>query len=179
MSVRSILVCYIKLGIKLRLRLYTTTMKASIKNVAFFLVILSLVVVVLAAVDSASSINVGTNDDTYLRVTVVDLQDNPVHNAQIYVCAENFFTDNKGLSPNILLTDLKNVYDSSVTQWHTVNVVVKKDGFVPAVVLNCVVYHNQTRRLTIKIYPNDNSGLPYVCYVESPPHEYVKEMVGN
>ncbi len=168
-----------KFGIKHTLHLYTTTMKASFKNVAFFLVILSLLIVVFAAVDSALSINVDTNDDTYLRVTVVDLQGNPVHNAQIYVCDGSFFTDNKGLSPNILLTDLANVYDCSVTQWHTINVVVKKEGFVPTVVLNCVVYHGQTRRLTIKIYPNDNSGLPYVCYVESPPHEYVKEMVGN
>lgn len=153
-------------------------MKASLQNVAFFLVILAVVVTVLAAVDSVSSVNVDASD-TYLRINVVDLDDNPVHNAQIYICEESFFTDNKGLSPNIMLTRLENAYDSSVSQWHTVNVVVKKEGYVPALVINCVVYHGQTRRLTIKVYPADSSGLPYVCYVESPPHEYVKEMIGN
>lgn len=158
--------------------LYTTTMKASFKSVTLFLTVLLMTLSVLVAIDSVASVETNTSD-TYLRVTVMDLGGNPVHNAQVTVDGATFLSDNKGLSPSILLTDLRNVYDSSVTQWHTVNVIVKKDGYVPAVVLNCVVYQGQTRRLMVKIYPDDGSDLPYVCYVESPPHEYLEQLIGN
>ena len=153
-------------------------MKATFKNVAFALTVLAMVIVVLTAVDTASSIDVN-NADTFLRVTVVDLDDKPVHNAEISLCGAVFFTDNKGLSPNIQLPKETNFYNTEITQWHTVNVVIKKDGYVPAVVLNCVVYDNQTRRLTVKLYQSDGSNLPYVCYVESPPSDFLQEMIGK
>lgn len=153
-------------------------MKATLKNVAFSLAILAMVLVVLAIVDSATDVKVGKSD-TYLRVTVVDLDGKPVHNAQITVCDENFFTDNKGLSPSVQLTSPTNFYNKDITEWYTVNVTVKKEGFVPAVVFNCVVYQNQMRKLTVKIYPKDGSNLPYVCYVESPPSDYVESIIGK
>lgn len=153
-------------------------MKVTFKNLAFTLTVLAMIIVVLTAVDTASSIDVNKTD-SFLRVTVVDLDDKPVHNAEISLCGATFFTDNKGLSPNIQLPEETNFYNGEITQWHTVNVVVKKDGYVPAVVLNCVVYDNQTRRLTVKLYQSDGSDLPYVCYVESPPNDFLQEMIGK
>ncbi len=153
-------------------------MKATFKNIAFTLTIIALVIVVLSAVDTASSIDVN-NSDTYLRITVLDLDEKPLHNAEITLCGETFLTDNKGLSPNIQLLKEENFYDDDITQWHTVNVVIKKEGYVPAVVLNCVAYDCQTRRLTVKLYQIDGSNLPYVCYVESPPNDYVKNLISK
>lgn len=152
--------------------------KANLKNIAISLALLSLVIVILAAVDSAINLDVAQSE-TYLRVTVVDLSDSPVHNAQISVAGERFYTDNKGLSPNIQLVSPENSYNGDITEWYTVNVVVVKEGFVPAVVVNCVVYDKQTRRLTVKIYPKDNSELPYVCYVESPPNDFLEQLIGR
>ena len=153
-------------------------MKSTLKSVAIVAIIIGLVVAVFVAVDNAS---VATNQDskTYVRVKVVDLQNNPVHNAQVTVCGQTFFTDNNGNSPLIELSLLTNSYDNSITSWHTTNVVVTANGYVPATVFNCVAYHLQTRNLTVKIYPTDSSNLPFVCYVESPPTEYIQGLVGG
>ena len=41
-----------------------------------------------------------------------------------------------------------------------------------------IVFDKQTRKLTVKIYPIDQSNLPYVCYVETPPAEYLNQLTG-
>lgn len=153
-------------------------MKATFKNIAVALSILAMVMVVLAAVDKASSVT-ALNGKTYIKVTVVDTDGKPVHNAQVSVCGATFLTDNKGVSPSIEIAELNNRYDVSVTDWVTNDVIIKCDGFVPAIVFNCVSYAGQTRKLTVKIYPKDSSDLPYVSYVESPPDEYAKTLLNN
>lgn len=150
--------------------------KATFKNIALSLLILSLVIVVLTTVDRVADVS-ASQSDTYLRVTVLDLDDKPVHNAKITVGKDSFFTDNKGLSPTIRLDSPQNSYDSAITDWYTVNVCVQGSGFVSALVFNCVVYNAQTRRLTVRLYTKDSSNLPYVCYVESPPNDYVKGLL--
>ena len=152
--------------------------KATFKNIAISLVILSLVVVVLTTVDRVTDVTANQND-TFLRVTVLDLEDKPVYNAQITVCNRGYNTNNNGLSPTIGLTSLENSYDTTISDWYTVNVTVQCDGYVAALVFNCVVYNGQTRRLTVRLYPKDSSNLPYVCYVESPPSEYIKSFLGQ
>ena len=153
-------------------------MKATLKNVAIVVAILMMVVVVLTAIDKASDIGVSASK-TAIKVTVVDLDNNPVHNAVVTVDGKTFFCDNNGNSPLIELDNLTNCYDKNLTTWHTQTVVVTKDGFVPTVVLNCVVFDKETRKLTVKIYPNDQSNLPYVCYVETPPGDYLEGLVGG
>lgn len=152
-------------------------MKATAKNVSLALAVLAAIIAVLALADAYSGISVMASD-TYLKVYVVDLDGSPVHNACVSVCGNKFYTDNKGLSPSIELTDLTNAYDPALTEWYTVNVAVQTQGYVPAFVFNCVVYSAETRRLTVKIYPADDSDLPYVCYVESPPDQYIKSLLG-
>lgn len=134
--------------------------------------------VVLAVVDTYSDTSVSTAE-THVKVTVVDLNGAPIHNAQISIDGQSFYTDNKGLSPAIDIDNLSNCYDSAITVWGTVTVVVQKDGYTPAFVLNCVVYSGQTRKLTVKIYPLDSSDLPYVSYVESPPDDYLKSLLNS
>ena len=151
-------------------------MKATLKGVAIALSILAMVVVILSAVDAANNVTVSATD-TYIKVAVVDLNDAPVHNAKVTVGQKSFFTDNKGLSPSIQLTQYTNCYDSSITEWGTVTVIIEKDGYTPTFVFNCVVYDGQTRKLTVKAYPQDASELPYVSYVESPPDDYVKSLL--
>lgn len=114
---------------------------------------------------------------TYLRVSVVDLNGLPVHNAQVTVNSAQFNTDNKGLSPAIELAELTNSYDGAITEWGTVTVTVTNADYVPAMVFNCVVYAGQSRKLTVKIYPKDGSDLPYTIYVESPPDDYIKGLL--
>ena len=153
-------------------------MKATLKNVAIAVAILMMVVVVLTAIDKASDIGVSASK-TAIKVTVVDLDNNPVHNAVVNVNGKTFFCDNNSNSPLIELDNLTNCYDKNITTWHTQTVVVTNDGFVPTVVLNCVVFDKETRKLTVKIYPNDQSDLPYVCYVETPPGDYLEGLVGG
>ena len=148
-------------------------MKATLKGVAIALSILAMVIVVLSAVDAANDVTVSATD-TFVKVAVVDLNDAPVHNATITIGGQSFFTDNKGLSPSIQLTQYTNCYDSKITEWGTVTVIIEKDGYTPTFVFNCVVYDGQMRKLTVKVYPVDASELPYVSYVESPPDEYIK-----
>lgn len=151
-------------------------MKATLKGVAIALSILAMVIVVLSAVDAANDVTVSATD-TYVKIAVVDLNDTPVHNAKITVGGQSFFTDNKGLSPSIQLTQFTNCYDSSITEWGTVTVIIEKEGYTPTFVFNCVVYDGQTRKLTVKVYPQDASELPYVSYVESPPDDYIKNLI--
>ena len=155
---------------------YNTGMRATLKGIAVALSILAMVIVVLSAVDSASNVTVSSTD-TYLKVIVVDLDNLPVHNAKVTVGSQSFYTDNKGLSPSIELVNLANSYDDSISDWGTVTVVIQRDGYAPTFVFNCVVYNGQTRKLTVKIYPQDASQLPYVSYVESPPDEYIKGLL--
>lgn len=151
-------------------------MKATFKSVAVALSILAVVVIVLMAVDANTATDV-LSKKTYIRVTVVDLDNTPVHNAKVTIGEQSFNTDNKGLSPNVELNNLTNCYDGDIAEWKTVTVAVQKDGYAPAVTFNCVVYINQTRKLTVKLYPADGSDLPYVTYVESPPDDYVKQLL--
>lgn len=153
-------------------------MKATFKSIAIALSILAVVLVVLTAVDAYNDTTVSTTE-THIKITVVDLNGIPVHNAQITVCGQTFYTDNKGLSPAIQIVNLNNCYDESITEWGTVTVVVQKDGYTPAFVLNSVVYTGQTRKLIAKIYPLDSSELPYVSYVESPPDNYLKSLLNS
>ncbi|MCM1195317.1 MAG: hypothetical protein NC332_05235 [Firmicutes bacterium] len=151
-------------------------MKATLKSVAIALSILAAVMAVLSAVEFSSDVVVSA-DKTYVKVTVVDLDGNPVHNAKVNVGGTEFYTDNKGMSPSIEIAQMVNCYDENVTEWFTATVTARKDGYVPAIVFNCVVYSGQTRKLTVKIYPDDASELPYVAYVESPPDDYVKTLL--
>lgn len=64
-------------------------MKTSWKNVALFLAALSMVLVVLTAIDTAAEMQTDASV-TLLRVTVVDLQDAPLHNAEVTVFGQTF-----------------------------------------------------------------------------------------
>lgn len=151
-------------------------MKATLKSVAVALSILAMVLVILTAVDKANDITVSATN-TSLKVYVVDLNNMPVHNAKVTVNGQSFYTDNKGLSPAIEVLTITNCYDDTISEWGTVNVRIEKENFVPTFVFNCVVYCEQTRRLTVKIYGVDSSDLPYVNYVESPPDSYIKNLL--
>ena len=72
-----------------------------------------------------------------------------------------------------------NVYDKNVTQWYTINLQISKAGLVDTFVLNCVVYQGGERSVTVRVYPADQSDLPYVCYVESPPNDYLESLIGQ
>lgn len=151
-------------------------MKATLKSVAIALSVLALTVITLMIVDANVTADV-LSDKTYVRVTVVDLNGAPVHNAKVIVGGQAFNTDNKGLSPNIELSKLTNCYDDNIAEWKTTTIKVQCDGYTPAVTFNCVVYVGQTRKLTVKLYPEDGSELPFVVYVESPPSDYVQELI--
>ena len=153
-------------------------MKATLKGVAIALSILAMVIVVLSAVDKSNNVSVSASNSS-VKVAVVDLDNAPVHNAKVVIGEQYFYTDNNGLSPSIELVGFTNSYDSTITEWGTVTVVIEKDGYTPTFVFNCVVYDGQTRKLTVKVYPQDASELPYVSYVESPPDDYIKSLLTN
>ena len=165
-------------GILYALTQYNSPMKATLKNVAAALCLLAMVIVVLTAIDRSVSVS-ATADNTRIRVAVVDLDNNPVHNAKVTVAGQSFFTDDKGLSPAVEIAKLTNSYDAGIDAWGTVTVVVEKEGYAPAIAVNCVGSLNQTRKFTVKLYDKDGSELPYVTYVESPPDEYLQTLLTN
>lgn len=142
--------------------------------------VLLLVVGCLMLVDN-STVDVVASDSTRIRVTVVDVLDgSAVHNATVDISVTTeFFTDNTGLSPTIDVPIVANMYDSSITDWYCVDVVVTKDGYVPTVVVGCVLYTSQLRQLTVYLYQLDSASPQYVCYVESPPSDYLLSLVGQ
>jgi len=144
-------------------------------------VAVSMVVCVVLVLSQVYTPSVQQHSGARIKICVVDLDGNPVHNAKVKVVGCNlvFNTDNNGLSPSIDLPKLTNVYDAKIDQWYTVNLHVQKSGYVDTFVLNCVVYLQQNRNLTVKIYPTDDSHLPYVCYVESPPSEYLESLMSQ
>ena len=91
-------------------------MKATLKNTAVFLVILSMVMVVLVAVDTASEMTANTVQAS-IRVTVVDLEGNVVHNAKNKVQGQTLYTDNNGLSPSWQLSSLPTRYGGNIPKW--------------------------------------------------------------
>lgn len=151
---------------------YYTMIKATVKNVITALGLLAMVVVILLAIDKSATVATSANT-TKVKVFVVDVDGTPIHNAQVTLDGKTFFTDDKGYSPSIELANPVNSYDKSISDWFTATVTVTKQGYVPAVVFNCVAFNGQTRKLTVKVYAFDGSELPCVCYVESPPQEYV------
>ncbi len=151
-------------------------MKATVKNLIISVVMLSMILVILSAVDAANHVGVTAEGQTKLRVQVLDLDGQAVHNAKVTVAetGASFNTDNKGMSPQIEVGELINSYDKNISDWFCVTVKIEKDGFVDTVIFNCVLYSGQVRNLTVKTYKQDDSSLPYVCYVESPPDSYIK-----
>lgn len=153
---------------------YNICMKATLKNVTIALSILAVVVSVLLVYDAVAL--PASGKATYLRVTVVDLGGNPVHNAKVTMQNMCFLTDNKGRSPAFDASSLTNIYDETLSEWKTATIAVSCEGYVPAVALNCIVQTGQTRNVTVKLYRADDSDLPVVCYVESPPDAYLQSM---
>lgn len=117
-------------------------------------------------------------EQSYLRVKVVDLNGNGIHNAKVTVCEQNvsFFTDNNGFSPQISIVTMPNGIDATVTDWFCVTVLIQKENYVNTVVFNCVLYSNEERGLTVKVYEKDESSLDFVCYVENPPQSYIEQL---
>ncbi len=152
-------------------------MKITWKSFLVVTAVLICVVLALSHVDNA--VLSQHQSGAKIRVHVVDLQGVDVHNAVVKILGTSvqFNTDNNGLSPLIELPTFTNVYDSTIDQWYTVNLQVQKQGYVDAFVLNCVVYMQQDRIVTVRVYPVDDSNLPYVCYVESPPDEYLHSLI--
>ena len=144
-------------------------MKATLKSIIVALTVLAVVVGTLLVLDAGNVVGV-KKSITAIKVTAVDLSGNSIHNASVTVCGQTFFTDDKGCSPQITPNVLVNCYDGSITDWYTTTVAVTCDGYVPSVVFNA-------RRLIVKMYPVDDSELPFVSYVESPPDEYVKKIL--
>ena len=151
-------------------------MKATLKSIIVALTVLAVVVGTLLVLDAGNVVGV-KKSITAIKVTAVDLSGNSIHNASVTVCGQTFFTDDKGCSPQITPNVLVNCYDVSITDWYTTTVAVTCVGYVPSVVFNAVLFDGQTRRLIVKMYPVDDSELPFVSYVESPPDEYVKKIL--
>lgn len=151
-------------------------MKATVKNVCIALAFIAVALIALTIADSHKDVSV-SNAGTDLVVVVLDLDGNPVVGATVTVLGKTAQSGAKGVTQSIDCSSATNGVDGSATDWLTANVTVKKSGFVPAIVFCCVLPKGQTRKLTVRMYPSDGSDLPYVCYVESPPDSYVKELL--
>ncbi len=152
-------------------------MKVTLKNFALVIAVLATLLVVLTAIDNKSNVSTLANEQCSMRVEVTDLYGNALHNCTVTVQNKAFYTDNKGTSPVIDLSHDTNTYDQNETSWFCVTVKVEKQGYVPAFVFNAVVNADQMRTLNVRLYKQDESQLPYVCYVESPPDSYVKKLL--
>lgn len=149
-------------------------MKTTLRNIVIAIAVLFVVVAVLYIV-GGPTVTVGKKP-TQLRVYVVDTDGVPVIDARVCVDGVVVNSDVTGTA-NIVPKQLSNRYDDKINEWFTADVVVVKDGFVPTVVVGCVMYTEQTRKLTVRIYAKDSSELPVVTYVESPPPQYLDSLI--
>lgn len=149
-------------------------MKTTFRNIVIAIAVLFVVVAVLYIVGGPTV--TASKQPTQLRVYVVDTDGEPVTDAR--VCVDGVFVNSDVTgTANIVPKLLVNRYDDKISEWFTADVVVVKDGFVPAVVVGCVMYAEQTRKLTVRIYAKDGSDLPVVTYVESPPQQYLDSLI--
>lgn len=152
-------------------------MKVTLKNLAWVVTVLALVLVILGAVDEKNGVTASTKQSSTLRITVTDLDGKTVSGAKVTVQGKTWLTDNNGQTPMIELEQGKNFYDGKIDDWFCVTIKVEKDGFVTALHFNAVIRCGELRKLGVKMYKADESELPYVCYVEAPPDEYVRRLV--
>ena len=112
-----------------------------------------------------------TDSTTKLAVTVIDLSGNLIENAVVKVveCGITAKTDANGQTGELILSNLP----AQQLDWCGLTVTVTRSGYVNTAVIDCVVYYGRTRTLKVRMYDDDGS-LPYVCYVECPPSEYVE-----
>ena len=154
---------------------YNINMRVTVKNFIVSMCVMVALLVFVQILDN--SLSVSASQGQSIRVIVTDINDRAVHNALVTVESHGgFYTDNNGYSPVIRLDGVENSYYKSITDWYTVTVTVSIEGYVDTVVLNCVVYAQQTRTLNVRIYPVDSSELSVVCYVESPPDSYLQSL---
>lgn len=71
----------------------------------------------------------------------------------------------------VLHTDL-----NKNSEWFGVTVVFKKDGYLPLVIFNFVLYDKKQRQATVTMFKNDGS-LPYCAYVEIPSKEEIRRII--
>lgn len=141
--------------------------------------------VLAIVVCSLSAVNVAVNNQTQnyqstgtasLVVEVVDFNNQPIDNAIINVIDTNSTTTSgtDGTTPSIFLSQIP-FLDKG---WYGLTVTVKRSGYVDTVIYGCVILPNQTRTLKVRMY-NDDGTLPFVCYVECPPNDYIDKILGN
>lgn len=142
----------------------------NLKQSIISILIIFAIVAALFVIDEAHGVYSQTNDNQ-LKVYVTDLNNKPVQNATVVIHESNarFFTDNKGYTPTMevkrLVSDEKN--------WFTVTVTVEAKGYVDTVLFDCVIYDKAQRVVQIRLYADDQSGLPFVAYTEIPPSNYI------
>ena len=115
-----------------------------------------------------------------LKVSVCDLEGKPLQNATVTVLetGQKFLCDNQGRSPLFEIETQENHYGRNL-DWFLVTLLIEKEGYVNTAIVNCVIYVNQTRQLTVKMYQADQSALPFVCLVESPPETFLQSLFGQ
>lgn len=60
----------------------------------------------------------------------------------------------------------------------TVTLIVTKQGYLPTILSDCIVYLNADRKLTVNLFPNDGSlEVGYVTLCESPSDEWVRSLL--
>lgn len=138
-----------------------------------FLSLLFVVILTLFVIDEYRGVYVSDNQSS-IKVLVTDLQGNAIQNAKISF--ENseayFFTDNHGYSPSI---PLKRKTDNKL-DWFTVTLIIKASSYCDALLFDCVIYDFEQRFVQIRLY-NDDGTLPYVCYTETPPPNYIYQLL--
>lgn len=150
-------------------------MKYVLRSICVALLVFAAFVVTALIVESkTASVSVAP---TQLRVHAEDLDGKPVVGAKVCACGVSVVTDVTG-DATIVVSEPTNRYVASAN-WCAADVVVVKDGFVPTVVVGCVYYVEQTRKLTVRMYQRDDSELPMVTYVESPPADYLKNLIDD
>ena len=92
-----------------RLFKYNLDMKVAVKLIGICIVLIVCTVLIVTSVQSKSTSYQQTN--ARIRVCVVDLDGNAVHNAKVRVMGSSlqFFTDNNGFSPLMDLPKRNNV----------------------------------------------------------------------
>ena len=145
---------------------------------AFFRVIvpiflICIIVATLFALDNSRGVYNDKNN-TLLCVTVINLDGRPVENATVTIVetGQKFVTDKQGKT--LLIPLSRNAV--AQYEWFHVTLTIKAENYVDTILIDCAIYDDMTRYVTVKIYPMDGT-LPYVVYTESPPDDYIRKIL--
>lgn len=116
---------------------------------------------------------------TSVRIKVTDTNNTAIKNAKVIILDDDiyFYTDNNGFTPIIDVVFVPNKLDANAN-WSTISILIIKDGYVPTLLYDCVIYNGRVRNgPTITMLTPSQTQSKIITIVETPPDEWTEKLI--